>query len=638
MAFKRLENIIMQLRPTLTLASTLPLGLVLSTSLHAADVVLEPQIVTGQMISGAERHPGTVDRVTAEDIARSGAASVQEVLQNLPGVYLQKAGNVSQDAPSIRGFSAEQTLVLIDGKRVPNTDRNLSFQPAYRYNWVPVSQIERVEVIRGPAASLYGADAMAGVINIVTQKAGKEWVTSVNGSLGLRDGDHQNDSASASIGGPLGSRGDFNLAVSERNADPIFADDGTTRTSELESRTLQTGVGVALSDTDRVEVDLLLGRDEASETGPAHGAGLRTTELEQDRRLLSTSYLTRLGDFDLQLSATQGRTDLLEGRSDWEVDEDDYEMSLEGRVGERHWLSAGVLHRRESVARNDKDFDDAVDATTLTFQDRISLTPNQALTLGVAYDSHSRYDDEVSPSIYWNWGGMTGLGFKAGYGESYMAPGLTKATSDYLIPAGPTRRYEGNDDLAPETNATFELGASYSQPRWDTSITLFHNRIDDLIAINEFQDGPVTVAQYQNVNEAVTQGVEAEFDLRTGEHSRLRFNYTWLDSENRSGSDRGNALADTPEHLFKVVAEHTLPDFGSTFYGAWRYTGSQYADLANSDKIDAWHVVDLGISQPVGEYANLRLGLNNVFDEVVESGGEFLEPGRELSLRVSADF
>ncbi|WP_075879273.1 TonB-dependent receptor plug domain-containing protein [Vreelandella massiliensis] len=628
----------MKLRSTLTLASTLPLSLVLNTSLQASDVVLEPQVVTGQIISGADRHPGTVDRVSAEEIARSGATSVQEVLQNLPGVYLQKAGNVAQDAPSIRGFSAEQTLVLVDGKRVPNTDRNLSFQPAYRYNWVPVSQIERVEVIRGPAATLYGADAMAGVINIVTKKAGKEWVASVDGELGYRDGDHQSDWVSAAVGGPLGSRGDFNLSVSERNEEPIVADDGTTRTSELNSRTLQTGVGIALSDTDRVEVDLLLGRDEAWEIGPAHGFGMRTTELEQDRRLLSTSYLTRLGGFDLQFSATQGRTDLLEGSSDWEVDEDNYEASLEGRLGERHRLSTGLLHRREDVARNDKDFDDSVNATTLTFQDRISLTSRQALTLGVAYDHHSRYDDEISPSIYWNWGGMTGLGLKAGYGESYMAPGLSKATSDYVIPAGPTRRYEGNDDLEPETNATFELGASYSQPEWETSITLFHNRIDDLITTGEYQDGRVTVAQYQNVDEAITQGVEAEFDLRAGEYSRLRASYTWLDSENRAERYRGNALADTPEHLFKVVAEHTLPNVGSTLYGAWRYTASQYADSANSDKIDAYHVVDLGVSQPVGQYANVRLGLDNVFDEVVESGGEFLEPGRELSLRVSADF
>lgn len=627
----------MKLRSTLKLVSALPLGVMLSPCVYAADVVLDTQVITGTAVQGAARHPGTVNRITAQDIARSGAGSLQEVLQNLPGIHMQKVGNVAQDGPSIRGFSPEQTLVLVDGKRVPNTDRNLSFQPAYRYNWVPVSQIERVEVIRGPAATLYGADAMAGVINIVTKKAGQSWSASVDGRLGFRDDSHQNDSLSASVSGPLGDTADLNLAVSERNDDPIMADDGTTKTSKLRSRTLQARLGVDLTEQDRLELGLLYGRDDAREIGPAQGFGLRATDLEQKRRLLSADYLTRLGDFDLQLSANQGRADILEGSRDWEVDEDDYQLSLNGRLASRHSLSAGVLHRRESVSRLDRDFGDDVHATSLTFQDRISLTPAHSLTLGLAYDHHSRYDAELSPSLYWDWSGESGWGIKAGYGESYLAPGLTKATSSYLIPAGPTRRYEGNDSLKPETNATYELGLSYAQPRWGSSVTLFHNSIDNLIAIDEFQDGPVTVAQYNNVNQARTRGLEAELDFQPADDSRIRLNYTWLESENRSGANRGNVLADTPEHLVKLVAEHTLPRFDSTLYAAWRYTGSQYTDSSNSDKLDSYQVVDLGINTRLNPYASVRLGVNNLFNDVVEEGGELLEPGRELTLSVSAE-
>lgn len=628
----------MKLRSILMPVAVFPFGVALSTSLQAEDIILSPQVVTGEAVSGAERHPGTVDRVTAEDIARSGAGSVQEVLQNLPGIYLQKSGNVAQDAPNIRGLSAEQILVLIDGKRVPNTDRNLSFEPAYRYNWVPVSQIERVEVLRGPAAALYGAGAMAGVINIVTKTSPREWSTSVDGGLEFRDGDQQSYSLGAAFSGPLGERADLDVAVSKQSEDPILSDDGTTGTSGLSSRTLNTRLGIDLTDRDRLELGARYGEDDASVVGLAHGSGLSTTRLEQERRLFSADYLTRLGGFDLRMGVSQGRTDLLEGTSDWEVDEDNYELELNGRLGELHRLTTGVHHRRERVARHDLGFDDDVSATTLTLQDGIDLTPAHSLTLGVAFDHHSSYSDETSPSLYWNWDLGSGWGVKAGYGEGYMAPGLSKATSDYTISAGPTRRYEGNDDIEPETNAIHELGISYSGTRWESQVTLFHNRIDNLIAIEESQEGVVTVAQYVNVDEAMTQGVEAELGFRPGRNSRIRINYTWLESENRSGENRGNVLVDTPEHLVKLVAEHTLPRLGSTLFGAWRYTGSQYTDSANADKLSAYHIVDLGVTHPLTDRVRMRLGLNNLFNKTVESGGEFLESGRELALHVSADF
>lgn len=629
----------MHTRSPSKLFALLPLALMTSPSLQAAtDATLDTQIITAQAAVSATRHPGSVSVIDAGEIARSGASSLQDLLQNLPGVYMQSAGNVSQQAPSIRGFAHEQTLVLVDGKRVPNTDRNLSFEPAYRYNWVPVSQIERVEVIRGPAATLYGADAMAGVINIITKKAGQQWNASLDGDLGYLDGDHQSDALTASVSGPLGERGDLSLSLSERNEEPIMADNGTTLTSELRSRNLHADLGFDLTARDRIEFGLMIGEDDAREIGASHGFGFRETKLEQERRIWTADYLTRLGAFDLQLSANQGTTDILEGSSEWQVDEDSYQLDLNGKAADQHRLSAGLQHRREDVARKDKNFNDGVHATSLTFQDRIGLTDEHSLTLGLAYDHHSRYDAELSSSLYWNWQNASGWGLKAGYGESYMAPGLSRATSSYVLPAGPFRRYEGNDNLQPETNETYEIGVSYANEGIGASLTLFHNDIENKIGLDEYQDGMVTVAQYRNVDQAMTRGLEAELDLLPWDNGRLRMNYTWLESENRSGSNSGKALVDTPEHLFKLVAEHNLSQLNSTLYGAWRYTGSQYTNGSNSEKMDSYQVVDLGMSTQLGQHARVRFGINNLFDEVVEEGGELLEAGRELKVSLSAGF
>ncbi|MBA4503435.1 TonB-dependent receptor plug domain-containing protein [Marinobacterium marinum] len=630
----------MRTRFSLHLLALAPLGLVLTSPVTAA-ASMDNHVITAKAPVDATRYSGTVSVLTADDIRRSGATTLSRALQHLPGVYLSHTGNVSQQAPRIRGFSHEQTLVLIDGKRVPNTDRNLSFAPAYRYNWVPMSQVERIEVIRGPGSSLYGADAMAGVINIITKKASSQWQGNLNGSLGHLDGSHQNDDFGAALRGPLGDKADLSLSVSERNEDAIKDDNGASLTSDMRSRTLQADLGFDFNTDNRLELGLLYGEEKGGDIDISDFMGTTYTSdyrLDQTRRRLSADYLTRLGGFDFQAGASQGKADLTEGRSDWTIDEDNYQLELNGALGTSQHLNMGLQHRRETVSRSDMNFHEQVDATTLTLQDIIALTSEHSLTLGLAYDHHSKYDAEFSPKLYWNWQDDSGWGLRAGYGQSYLAPSLREGSSEYVIQAGPFRRYEGNDDLQPETNRTYELGLSYIQPDWRSKLTLFHNRIDNLISTREFQQGPVTVARYSNVNKAQTQGLEAEFDLNPTEHSRVSVNYTWLDSQNRSGPHDGKTLVDTPEHLFKVRLEHDLPRHDSTLYAAWRYTGSQYTNAINSDKLDAYQVVDLGLGTRLGAHAHMRFGINNLFDEVIEQGGELLEPGRELKLTLSADF
>jgi len=618
----------------------LPSALLFFCTPLAAAPVAEQHIITAKAPVAASRYAGSVSVVSHIDIERSGATTLQQVLQNLPGIHLHSTGNVSQQAPRIRGFEHEQTLVLVDGKRVPNTDRNLSFSPAYRYNWVPVSQIERIEVIRGPGSSLYGADAMAGVINIITKKAGTAWQGNLDGSLGMLDGSRHNDSYALALRGPLNDRVDLSFAAAEHNEEAI-RDEGASLTSAMRSRNLQASLGFDLSATDRLELGFMSGQDDGGDVDISQYMGstyVNDYRLDQSRHLISADYLSRIGRFDLRAGASLSEADLTEGSSDWQIGDDNYQIDLSGMLAPGHYLSTSLQHRREGVQRRDRGFDENVDATTLTLQDIISLTDQHTLTLGLAYDHHSKYDGELSPKLYWNWQGDSGWGLRAGYGESYLAPSLREGSSEYVIPAGPTRRYEGNDDLQPETNRTYEVGVHYGSRLFTASATLFHNRIEDLITTREFEAGSVTVARYSNVDSAVTQGLEAELDYRPDTTRRLRFNYTWLDTENRSGQHPGKALTDRPEHLLKLIAEQDLSRWDSTLYAAWRYTGSQYTSSDNREELGAYSIVDLGISTRLGQHTRVRLGLNNLFDEVVAQGGEWLEPGREAKLSFSTGF
>ena len=129
--------------------------LVVSTSVVGDNTTYEMDkvIVLAKAPVDAAKFTGSVSVVTSEETRASGATTVSEVLETTPGIQLVVTGSNSSRPPQMRGQATEQ--VLVNGKRLPNTDRNITFAPALRYSWLSVANIERIEIIRGPASSLY---------------------------------------------------------------------------------------------------------------------------------------------------------------------------------------------------------------------------------------------------------------------------------------------------------------------------------------------------------------------------------------------------------------------------------------------------------------------------------------------------
>ena len=115
--------------------------------------------------------PASISVITHEEIKRKPVQNLREVLREVPGVQLTDEGD-NRKGVSLRGLDSSYTLILIDGKRV--SSRNAVFRHNdFDLNWIPVDAIERIEVVRGPMSSLYGSDALGGVVNIITRKVGK---------------------------------------------------------------------------------------------------------------------------------------------------------------------------------------------------------------------------------------------------------------------------------------------------------------------------------------------------------------------------------------------------------------------------------------------------------------------------------
>ncbi len=605
-------------------------------------------IVSAKAPVDATKFAGSVTVVTGEDIRASGATSVTEVLETTPGVQLVVTGSSSTKAPQLRGQDTDQVLVLVNGKRLPNTDRNLPFAPAFRYNWVPVANIERIEVIRGPASSLYGADALAGVINIITRKAEQEW----RGNLALytkqtddaNGGDGEGISLAAS--GSISQQVDLALALESTNRDAIFDDDDLlTLQSEKETESLQADLGIDLNENNRLQFGLLYGNEEGEDIDNGF-RGVGSIPLDVKRRRGTIDYETRIGKFATNIGVVASNSDVEEGTSIWEITENGASFDIQGELSQAQYLSAGIQYREEEAERRDSIiFDDSIDATTLFIQDVIDINASNKLTLGLAYDKHSKYDNETSPKINWFSQLSSNWGIKAGYGESYLAPSLREGSSAYIVPAGPTRTYIGNDDLQPETGQTVELGLTYNKGNIVGSVTLFRTEIDDLISLIDTVDNtgpfPVTTAEYNNIDEALIQGLETDWSFYSkNKETKFNISYTYLDTENRSEENKGKQLTDRAEHTAKINIQHRLSQWGIRLDAGVRYLSDQYTNVDNTEEIESYSVADIGISKTLFGDTQLRLGIDNVGNKTVldESAFELLEEGRSFKLTLSSTF
>ncbi|WP_321390072.1 TonB-dependent receptor plug domain-containing protein [uncultured Desulfuromusa sp.] len=201
-----------------TLLGIFAITAICSYSLAAEPVPqTETMTVTAKSLQEIENLGVAVTIIDAEEIMNSNASSIKDVLAQSAGINLgvNSASISGRQNISIRGSRSDHILILIDGKQVSGSDAQIGHSD-FQYNWVPMDAIERIEVIKGPASSIYGSQAIGGVINIITKQQKETFSGSINAKYGAGSddgGDLKN--ISANIGGKISDR--FSLFVSAEN-------------------------------------------------------------------------------------------------------------------------------------------------------------------------------------------------------------------------------------------------------------------------------------------------------------------------------------------------------------------------------------------------------------------------------------
>ncbi len=613
-----------------------------------APVTLNDTVVSA---SGFEQKiteaPASISVISREDLQQKRYNNLAQALGDVEGIDIgQGTGKTGGLNISIRGMPSQYTLILIDGRRqnaagnvTPNgfNETSTSFMP-------PLSAIERIEVIRGPMSTLYGSDAMGGVINIITRKVAKEWTGSLTQDYTYQEdrdfGDTRNTSIYASgplVDGLLGLQ--LRGSLFDREASDLSYGNGIEVSkrgpSPVEGRTHNLGARLSLTphedhdfgldvergrqvyNNDECQLGSLDGQNQECTASAATRANGYADELRFEREQIALTHTGRLGFGTLESSLMHNTTETI-GRTipgtigtptavpgaiggaprELETTNLVLDTKLVAPVGESHIATVGGQWWKAEM-------DDGIAQTTFEqktwavfAEDEWRLREDLALTLGARYDDHEAFGGHVSPRAYLVWNTSENWTMKGGVSRGYRTPDLNDLHSGVN---GATRQGQvitiGNPDLEPETTTSTEFGVYFdSLAGFNANATLFHNKFKDKIASGD----PIQItgrpgipngsyAQQINIDEAVTQGLELAASWTFAPAWTLSANYTYTDSEQKSGDNKGEPLTNTPEHLANAKLNWQTTDrlnlwLKSEYRGERARFTSSYENLADNGR------------------------------------------------------
>ena len=581
------------------------------------EVALEDSLVPAQVI----------DR---EEIERSQARSLQDLLKGRAGVNFTNQGGAGKlTTLFLRGAESDHVLVLVDGIRVGSATSGLSM-----FQDLPVDQIERIEIIRGPRSSLYGSEAIGGVIQIFTRKGG----TGFEPHLRIGAGSHSLREASAGFSN-RGERGWISAEGAYQETDGFNACRGSEALFQgcfadepdldgYRNLSLSLRGGVEVGDTLVVEGHFLNADNDNEFDGSRFGGN----ETSNTQRVLGGKLAWSPGT-RVKVSAQAGRAiDKYQAYfreagtrrfvDNFDTRRDTASVQADIAIADGQLLSAGGDWQRDEVTSH-TGFTVTSRDNTAAFVEYQGKFGAHQLQASVRNDDNEQFGNHSTGSIGWGMDLGNDLKLNASYGTGFKAPTF----NDLYYPFG------GNPDLEPEESKSLNIGIGQYASAWNWTFNVYETRIDSLTGYDSFFN-------LVQVDEARIRGAELTFATSlAGWDLSTQLSYVdpradaRLTAEGADNPNYGNLLPRRAPRTARIDIDRSFGAFrfGSTVSGA----SARYDDAANNLRLGGYGTVDLRVEYAVNADWSLQARATNVFDRDYETIAWYNQPGREygLSLR-----
>ncbi|CAM3853798.1 Colicin I receptor precursor [Vibrio aerogenes CECT 7868] len=619
---------------------------------YAEDQTFDTVVVTA---SGYQQEsidaPASVSVISRQEIEKSAYRNIGEILKSVPGLTL--TGSATGQNISIRGMPSDYTLILVDGRPQASRESQPSGSAGFDQEWLPpLSEIERIEVIRGPASTLYGSEAMGGVINVITRRHSDSW----RGNLRLEAIRPQDSEfgtsykSTLSFSGPLiDNKLSLQLSASYYQKD----EDDVSRGSP--DKDIDSYLG-KISYTPTSDHHFDLDFSEVSQTrettlGKSAAASARNNARTDNRKKVIA--LTHTGQYHdveettyLQYEKTtnKGRDIRIRNtvlNTSWVLSADEHITTIGGNLTKARLTdnTTNALSDLNTISDN---------RYALFAENQWFLTDTLSLVTGLRGDKSDQFDEHFSPRVYGIWSATENWTLKAGVSTGYRAPELRQMTPEWAQESGGRRNpyyIYGNADLKPETSVTSEISTIYHQDDLAVAVTAFDNQFKDKITRTACPDSICAEADsyyYINIDKAQTRGAELSARYAFNPALSASLSYTYTRSKQRSGENQGQPLSQIPLHLAVLSAQWSVTE-NASLWASHAYHGkeSEATGLSSNTETRApsYHLFDLGMGYRFGQDVNLNLGVNNLFNQTfsfAEYG--YVDSGREYWATLDVTF
>ena len=543
-----------------------------------------------------------IDRDT---IQRSGAVGVADILASAPGIQISRPGNVgSPTSVFLRGAESRYTAVFIDGVRVDSQSTG-----GASWQTIPLAQIDRIEVLRGPAAAVYGSDAIGGVIQLFTRKGDG----ALTPSIGVGIGTYNTKKVDAALSGSSEAI-DYSLGFARETSTGFDSRSGTPHNPDNDgynSKSANARLGLQISKAQRVELTALTSN--VNSQYDAFGYNLAKPVEDRSRLKLTTvglNWLSQWSDtYSSRLSVTDSR-DRYETTPSYYLTETNLRSYLfhnKFQMG-MHLLTA-TLERREDHLKN-------APINANRSQDALALgygwtNRNHTIQLNLRGDQDSAFGGYTTGSAAYGFALSPQWRVTASAGTAFRAPTLYQLFSEY-----------GVSTLQPETSRNLELGLRYAQGTSRFSFVAYRNLVSNLISFGSAGPCASSLGCYTNTSQAEYTGLTFSGRQQLGTVNL----HGSLDLQDPRNLANGNLLARRARQYGTFGAD--------TRVAAWtvgteaQFSGYRYDNAANTTRLGGYSLINLYASTPISKDWTLHARVNNLTDKNYQLANTYTTPGR----------
>jgi len=634
------------------------LSSLLIAQLFTANVFADNELKTSDVFVTATRTPisknnviADITTISSEEIERAGSSSLPELLQRQPGVEISNLGGSGKVSTiGIRGTSSTHTVILVDGIRLGAATTGFS-----AIEHIPLSQIEKIEILRGPASSLYGQDAIGGVIQIFTKKG----VDGFKPYVGIGYGSYNTSNFQSGIRGG-NNQTTYAINFSTINSDGFSAfvpnaanNDANTLNLDKDgykNYSLSSSLNHKINQDYDIDLQYFLSKgknhydNRYADWSPSFHSNYRNEIKLETYAANLKGQINKIWQSSIKLSqSTDKYLDLQKINSSippygqYDANLNDLYKTTQDQLSWQNniTLQKGSINFIYDFLKQNIKTTDLYEKTQRTNHGFIVgyhlLEKNHNFQANLRKDFNSAYDDAVTGNVGYAYAFNSNWTLSSSYGTAFVSPSF-----NYLYSLAEPFAL-GNPNLRPEKSKNIEGSIRYKDGSGSMSLTMFQNKIDGLIVYNSAAEEGSRIST-QNLNKAEIQGLTISGDQFLG-HFQIKGSVTSLSAKNE----------DTDLYLPRRAK--AFGNINLNYYiGYWNvgieesFSDKRFDDKDNVVKLSGYALTNIVADYKINDKLKLNLRLNNVFDKDYSlaaegrSGFKYQTPGRSLFANLRYDF